>query len=52
MPQSPLPATSVKLPDGREVDVYLVELEDGRLVARTREELELVARPPAPEPTT
>jgi hypothetical protein len=49
LPQSVSPATSVKLPDGREVAVYLVELEDGRLVARTADELELVARPPAPE---
>jgi hypothetical protein len=35
--------TSVQLPSGREIAVYLVELEDGRLVARTAEELELVA---------
>jgi hypothetical protein len=29
--------------------VYLVDLEDGRLVARTREELEAAAAPPAPK---
>lgn len=45
MPQSVLPKTPVRLPDGREIAVYLVELEDGRLVARTAAELEATPAP-------
>lgn len=30
----------LRLPDGKEVEVVLVELEDGQLVARTPDELE------------
>jgi hypothetical protein len=29
----------VKLPDGREVEVVLIETQDGKLIARTRDEL-------------
>lgn len=32
--------SSFQLPEGRTVEVYLVRLADGRLVSRTREELE------------
>ena len=31
---------SFKLPEKRDVEVYLIELPDGRVVARTKEELE------------
>jgi len=31
---------SLRLPEGKSVDVYLVRLVDGRIVSRTREELE------------
>lgn len=31
---------SFQLPDGKSVEVVMVKLKDGRMVARTREELE------------
>jgi hypothetical protein len=31
---------SFKLPEKRDVEIYLIELPDGRIVARTKEELE------------
>jgi len=34
------PTISFQLPHGEAVDVYMVRLPDGRIVARTREELE------------
>jgi len=34
------PLFSIKLPERRDIDVYLVRLPDGRIVARTKEELE------------
>jgi len=43
--------SSFRLPEGREVEVALVRLEDGRIVARTREELEILERA-APSPAT
>ncbi len=36
----PEPTISFRLPNGKAADVFLVKLADGRLVARTREELE------------
>jgi hypothetical protein len=39
------PTISFRLPEAKDVDVFLVRLADGRLVARTREEL--AALPPA-----
>jgi hypothetical protein len=38
MPQEP--TISLRLPEGKTIDVYLVRLADGRIVSRTREELE------------
>jgi len=38
LPDQP-PTVSFQLPEGRSVDVFLVRLPDGRIVARTREEL-------------
>jgi len=35
----PVSRFSFRLPEARQVETYLVELPDGRLVARTREEL-------------
>ncbi len=50
---SPLDESSFRLPSGEEVEVAFVRLEDGRIVARTKEELELLERAspasPAPE---
>ena len=50
---SPLDESSFRLPSGEEVEVAFVRLEDGRIVARTKEELELLERKapatPAPE---
>jgi len=34
------PTISFQLPHGEAVEVYMVKLPDGRVVARTREELE------------
>jgi hypothetical protein len=34
------PAISLRLPQGKSVDVFIVRLADGREVARTREEIE------------
>ena len=39
---SPFATSRLPLPDGQEIEVCLVRLEDGRIVARTREELDLV----------
>jgi len=36
------PTMSFPLPQGEKVDVHLVRLADGRLVARTTEELEKI----------
>jgi len=46
---SPFGPFRIPLPQDREVEVVLVRLADGRLVARTTEELELLkaANPPA-----
>lgn len=44
MPE-PAPPISFKLPNAKTVEAFLVELPDGRQVARTREEL---TRDPAP----
>lgn len=47
---SKLDGLSFRLPDGEDVEVAIVRLDDGRIVARTKEELELLERPePAPE---
>jgi hypothetical protein len=47
------PTMSFPLPQGEKVDVHLVRLADGRLVARTSDELEKIppgqsAQTPAP----
>jgi hypothetical protein len=38
------------LPEGQQVEVVIVKLADGRLVGRTREELEPAAGEPRPAP--
>lgn len=45
--ESKLDESSFRLPDGEDVEVVIVRLEDGRIVARTKDELELLERPPA-----
>jgi len=42
------PTISFRLPSGETAEVYMVRLADGRVVARTREELEEL--PPAERP--
>lgn len=42
---SKIEESSFQLPDGEEVEVVLVRLDDGRIVARTPNELELEDRP-------
>lgn len=37
-PEQPL--LQVKIPKHEEVEVYLIKLEDGRIVARTKDEIE------------
>ena len=46
---SKLEESSFRLPDGKDVEVAIVRLEDGRIIARTKEELELLERPEASE---
>lgn len=46
MPESPKPL-SFQLPVGKKVEAFLVTLDDGRRVARTRDELTRDARPGA-----
>ncbi len=48
---SPLDESSFRLPSGEDVEVAFVRLEDGRIVARTKDELELLERaaPASPE---
>ena len=41
---SPLEKSSFRLPSGEDIEVVLVRLDDGRIVARTPEELELLER--------
>lgn len=49
--ESKLEESSFRLPDGKDVEVVIVRLEDGRIIARTKDELELLERSPAtPEP--
>lgn len=36
----PQPTMSFRLPSGETAEVYMVRLKDGRMVARTKEELE------------
>lgn len=53
---SKLDTSSFVLPDGEDVEVALIRLGDGRIVARTAAELELLERlepteePPVPKP--
>ena len=50
---SPLESSSFRLPSGEDVEVVLVRLDDGRIVARTPEELELLERDEStPAPST
>lgn len=49
--ESKLDGLSFRLPAAEEVEVVIVRLDDGRIVARTKEELELLERPePSEEP--
>ena len=45
MVESKKPLLQVKLPEMKEVEVYLIKLEDGSIVARTKEELEKAPLP-------
>ena len=47
-PEKPL--LQVKIPEHEEVEVYLIKLEDGRIVARTKEELEKAGLPKSSKP--
>lgn len=42
-------SSRVRLPQGQEVEVVYLRLPDGRIVARTREELEAAAQQEQPE---
>lgn len=42
--ESKLDGLSFRLPNAEEIEVVLVRLDDGRIVARTKDELELLAR--------
>ena len=47
MPESlkpPLAESIFRLPDNREVEVVFLELPDGRIIARAKDELELVEK--------
>lgn len=46
----PVSTFSFSVPDSEPVEVYLVRLDDGRLVARTLAELEILPPAPAPAP--
>ncbi len=46
---SKLDASSFRLPDGLDVEVIVLRLEDGSIVARTAAELELETRPSSPD---
>lgn len=46
MPDQPI--TSFRQNDGNTIDVYLVRLPSGAIVARTRDELERAPAPPSP----
>lgn len=48
---SKLDASRFPLPEGRDVEVAIVRLEDGRVVARTPDELELLERPDELDPS-
>ena len=50
---SPLESSSFRLPSGEDIEVVFVRLDDGRIVARTPEELELLERDEStPAPST
>lgn len=51
MPEARKPTLSLGLPDGEDVEIYLVRLSDGRIVARCRDELDALGEPVA-EPET
>lgn len=42
-----LSGSSFRLPDGTDVEVVIVRLEDGRVVARTKDELARTEKKPA-----
>ncbi len=42
--ESPLDESSFRLPDGEDVEVVLIRLDDGRIVGRTPDELKLLER--------
>ena len=48
---SPLDESSFRLPSGEEVEIAILRLEDGRIIARRKEELELLEREEPPEAT-
>lgn len=45
--ESKLEESSFRLPSGEDVEVVILRGEDGRIIARTKDELELLERPPA-----
>lgn len=52
MPESRLDTSLFKLPEGKDVEVVLVRLDDGTIVARTADELPPPERKEAPAPAT
>lgn len=46
MPKPPSNGSLIPVPEGEAVEVVLVRGADGKIVARTKEELELIERPP------
>ena len=44
------PLLQVKLPEMAEVEVYLIKLEDGSIVARTKGEIEKAGLPKSSKP--
>lgn len=51
MPDSK-PITSFRLPDGQTIEAYAVKLTSGRIVVRTRDELERAPIVPSPGTAT
>ena len=50
MEEQERPLLQVKIPKHEEVEVYLIKLEDGRIVARTKEEIEKAGLPKGGKP--
>ena len=45
MEEQERPLLQVKIPKHEEVEVYLIKLEDGRIIARTKDEIEKAPLP-------